>query len=528
MRALVSDKIFEGGVEKLRQEPDIEVDVHTGLPPDELRERIGSYDALIVRSETKVDAGLIAKAARLKVIGRAGVGVDNIDVPAATRQGILVVNAPEGNTVACAELTVALLLATARNVPQAYDSLVRERAWERSRFMGSQLQGKTMGIIGLGRIGTEVVKRVQAFEMKVVAHDPFISQERARRLGVRLATVDQLCAEADFISIHCPLTKETAHLIGDRQFALMKDGVRIVNCARGGIVDEDALLRAIKAGKVAGAALDVFESEPSVGSALLDLPQVIATPHLGASTLEAQMNVAIDVVDEIIRALHGKPVRNAVNMPPVNAELVPVVQPYLELGEKLGRLYTTILGGAGHQRVEVIYAGEAASLETTHLTSAVLKGMLDPILHEKVNLVNAMMLAMERDVQVAEVRDPKAGDFSSLLTVRTRTEKGDRMVAGTLSAGGYPRLAMIDGYEINVPTRGYMLIAYHTDRPGIIGQVGTILGRGLINIAAMQVGRMSTGGDAVMVLSVDSPVPPPVLQELRDVDKLKEVLFVEW
>ncbi len=528
VRILVADPISEEGVAVLRQEPGAVVDIRTGLPEDELVAAIGEYDALIVRSATRVTAPVIAAADRLRVIGRAGVGVDNIDVDAATRKGILVINAPEGNTVATAEHTIAMMLALARWIPQAHAAVSRDRKWERQRFMGMQVMGKVLGVVGLGRIGSQVARRAIGLGMQVLAYDPYISPERAKELGVELASVDDICRRAHVITVHTPLTRATEHLIGPRQFELMQPGVRIINCARGGIIDEDALYQALESGKVAGAALDVFRSEPPWDSPLVGHPRVVVTPHLGASTAEAQVNVAVDVAGDVLKALRGEPVAHAVNLPALSPEELEKLRPFLDLAERLGRLYTELVGG-GHRRLEVVYSGQLAGADCAPLTRALLKGMLDPILHASVNYVNAPLVARERGIQVSETRQQGNGDYQSLITLRGSGGPGvDRTVAGTLTGRDVPTLVGIDGYRVNVDTSGYLFIAHNVDRPGMIGRVGTLLGESGINIAFMQVGRKEVGGQAVMVLGVDDPIPPPVLERLGQVEDLWDTRLVRW
>jgi len=525
---LVADPISEEGLALLRQQVGIQVDVRPGLTPAELVDCIGQYDGLIVRSATRVTAEVIAAASRLRVIGRAGVGVDNIDVDAATRKGIVVINAPEGNTIATAEHTIAMMFALARWIPQAHAAVSRDRQWDRQRFMGMQVQGKVLGVIGLGRIGSQVARRALALGMEVLAYDPYISSERAKELGVELADVDDICRRAHVITVHTPLTRATENLIGRRQFELMQPGVRIINCARGGIIDEEALYEALEEGKVAGAALDVFRHEPPWDSPLVGHPRVVVTPHLGASTAESQIHVAVDVAAQLVRALRGQPVRNAVNLPALSPEEMEKLAPFLDLAERLGRLYTELVGG-GHRRLEIVYSGQLAEMDCAPLTRAVLKGMLDPILHEAVNYVNAPLVARERGIQVAETRQGDAGDYQSLITLRgTNGHTGDRTVAGTLTGRNVPTLVGIDGYRVNVDTSGYLLVARNVDRPGMIGRVGTLLGESAINIAFMQVGRKEVGGHAVMVLGVDDPIPGPVLQQLEQMEDLWDTRLVRW
>ncbi|MGE5507589.1 MAG: phosphoglycerate dehydrogenase [Chitinophagales bacterium] len=513
MKVLVADPISERGVARL-QEGGLKVDVRTGLPAADLLGCIGDYDGLIVRSQTKVTADLIAAAGRLKVVGRAGVGVDNVDVGAATARGIVVLNAPEGNTVSTAEHTWAMLMAVARSLPQACQSL-KEGKWDRKSFLGVELQGKTLGVVGLGRVGSQVARRAQAFGMRVLAFDPYLSAERAEQAGVEVATVGQIVEEADFITVHTPLTAETKHLFGAAEFARMKDGVRLVNCARGGIFDEAALLAALEAGKVAGAALDVFSEEPPTDFALVRHPRVIVTPHLAASTFEAQENVALDVAAEVVRFLRDEPVKNAVNLPSLPPELAGRVRPYLALAERVGRFAGQMLPGR-IRRAEVLYQGGLAELPSAPLTAAAVKGLLDAILSEGVNMVNALYLAKERGIKLSEVREGEDG-YANLLRLQIVTEAGALSVAGSLFGAGEAHIVEIDGYQLNVAATGHLLVTRHVDRPGVVGKVGTLLGEAGVNIAGMQVGRKVPGGEAVMVLAVDEPVPPETLAAIARV-----------
>lgn len=513
MKVLVADAISERGLVKLR-EAGLEVDVQTGLAPERLKEIIGAYDALLVRSQTKVTAEIIAAAPQLKVIGRAGVGVDNVDVPAATARGIVVLNAPEGNTISTAEHTWALLMSVARMVPQACQSL-KEGKWDRKSFVGVELSGKTLGVAGLGRVGGQVAKRALAFGMRVLAYDPYLSAERAEALGVEVATVDQIAREADFITVHTPLTPETRHLFGPEQFAKMKPGVRIVNCARGGIYDEQALLDALESGKVSGAALDVFEEEPPTNMALIRHPRVVVTPHLGASTVEAQENVAIDVAREVVNFLRGEAFKNAVNLPALPAEAAAEVRPYLGLCERIGRFAGQSLPGR-IRRVELVYQGALAALPSAPLTAAAMKGLLDVILSEAVNAVNALYLAKQRGIKVAEVKEEQDG-YANLFRLQVETDGGRVSLAGSLFGAGEPHIVSIDGYQLDVPAAGHLLLTRHLDQPGMIGRVGTLLGEAGVNIASMQVGRKVPGGEAVMVLGVDEAVSQAVLERIAAV-----------
>lgn len=524
-RILVSDPISEEGLQKLIESPEVELDIRPGLDRETLISIIGQYDALLVRSQTKVTADIIAAGKKLKAIGRAGVGVDNIDVEAATRHGVVVVNAPDGNTISTAEHTFAMLMALARHIPQACAS-IKSGKWDRKSFVGVELRGKTLGIVGLGRIGTEVAKRAMAFGMRVLAYDPFLTRERANQLGVETASVDELCARADFITVHTPLTKETRHLIGPAQFAKMKPGVRVLNCARGGIIDEKALLEALERGIVAGAALDVFEEEPPKDNPLLALDQVIATPHLGASTVEAQINVAIDVGEEILNILQGRPFKNAVNLPSLPADVLRAVQPYLTLGEKLGQLVSQLTEGR-LSGIEIVYGGNVSEREVSPITRTILKGILAYHHGDEVNYVNAPFVAEELGIKVVETKAGKHRVFNDWIGVTLTTESGTHSGAGTLFNGLGPRIVQIDGYSVDVPPEGKFLITRHIDQPGIIGHVGTILGGAGVNIAAMQVGRREIGGQAVMVLAVDKPVDADILAKIERVPGILEVRDVQ-
>lgn len=527
LRVLVADPLSPAGIDLLREEG-VEVDVKLKLSEDELRQELVNYDALIVRSGTRVTERSLEETTRLKAIGRAGVGVDNIDVEAATRRGIVVLNAPGGNTAATAEHTIAMMMALSRRIPQAHVSLAVEGRWERSRFVGVQVGEKVLGIIGLGRVGSEVARKANGLGMRVLGFDPYISEERARSLNVTLADVDEICRQADFITVHTPLTPQTQGFIGAREFGLMKPGVRIINCARGGIIDEAALLAALEEGRVAGAALDVFVEEPPVDNPLVGRDDVIVTPHLGASTVEAQVNVAVDVARDVVRVLRGEPVPSAVNVPAFPREQLDAMRPYLDLAERLGRLYTELFAG-GQGRVEIVYCGDVARFDVAPLTNAALKGMLQPILQEQVNDVNAALLARERELRVSEVKEAHGdGNFSALITLRHRGERGEQQVAGTLTGNNVPTLVLIDDYRVNVDTPGYLLIAHNIDRPGVIGRVGTLLGEHNVNIAYMQVGRKQVGDHAVMVLGLDSPVSDDVMRRLAEIEDLWDIRLAHW
>jgi D-3-phosphoglycerate dehydrogenase len=524
-KVLISDPLSEYGIQKLLDAPDVEVVRQTNLSPSDLLAVIGEYDALLVRSQTQVTAEVLAAGKRLKAVGRAGVGVDNIDIDAATQAGVVVINAPDGNTISTAEHSFAMLMAVARNIPQAHKKLT-DGNWDRKSFQGVELNNKVLGVIGMGRIGSEVAKRAKAFGMNVLGYDPFLTEERARKLGVTNATVEEICQQADFITVHTPLTKETRYLLSSREFAKMKDGVRVINCARGGIIDEKALYEAILTGKVAGAALDVFEQEPPVDNPLIGLPQVVVTPHLGASTVEAQENVAIDVSDEILKVLRGQPFKNAVNLPSIPAHVLERLQPYFTLGERLGNFLAQVTVGS-IQEISITYSGELTDVDTAPLTRTILKGILSFRLGEEVNFVNAPLLAKAREIAVTEQKSSHNRGFTNLLNVTIKTNQQSRTVAGTRLNGYGARIVKIDQFSIDVAPEGYLLYVHHNDRPGVIGRVGTILGDNGVNIATMQVGRRDVGGEAIMMLSVDKPVTAELLDTLGELAEIKSVTQIE-
>ena len=512
VRVLVTDNLSQKGVDLLRQAPGVEVDVHTKLPPEALKDRLRNMDALILRSATKVTADILAAAPRLKVVGRAGVGVDNVDLEAATARGVVVMNTPGGNTISAAEHTLSLLLSLAKHVPQATASM-KAGKWEKGKFLSVELSGKVLGIIGLGRIGSEVARRAKSFNLKVMAYDPFISDETAQDLGVELVELRELYRQADFITVHTPLTPETTNLISAATIAQMKDGVRIVNCARGGIVNEADLYQALASGKVAGAGLDVFAREPITESPLFTLPNFISTPHLGAASEEAQEAVAVEIVQQVLDYLQKGLIRNAVNAPSVPLEVLRKLQPYLALGEKLGRLASQLAEGRLAE-IRLGYLGEIASLDCVPLTVATVKGILEPF-HDSVNMVNAMTIAKGRGVRVIESKSTAQTDFASLITVALQTDRSKSEVAGTLFSRHDPRVVDIDGLRLEAVLEGYLLVFSNLDVPGVIGRIGTLLGQNNVNIAGMQLGRERRGGRAVSVVNVDDPIPGPVLEEIR-------------
>ncbi|MEO6797855.1 MAG: phosphoglycerate dehydrogenase [Candidatus Dormibacter sp.] len=520
-RVLVADPIADAGVDRLRRHA--QVDVQLRQTPADLRARIADYEALVVRSETRVTAEIIEAGTRLKVIGRAGAGVDNIDVASATRAGVLVVNAPSGNTIAAAEHTMAMMLALARHLPQA-DRSVKAGQWERSRFLGTELRDKVLGIVGLGNIGVEVTRRAQAFGMRVVATDPVVSDDRAAQLNVRLMDLDALLAESDFVTLHVPLTPATRHLVNARTLAAAKPGLRLLNVARGGIVDEAALYDAVKAGSIAGAALDVYETEPPGDNPLLALPQVITTPHLGASTEEAQISVAIEIADQVIAVLDGGQPRFALNAPVVLPEEMASLRPFIPVAEGIGRFYAQVARRPA-RRLQVDYVGAIAGYDCSVLTAAMLTAFLSRFSAERVNPVNARAVATAHGIEVTEQRSPRLSEFANLITLQAIGEQGETRVGGTLLLNE-PHIVTFNDFRIDLVPTGTFLMSWHADRPGIIGAIGTLLGEHNINIASMQVGRDRPRGDAVMILSVDEPVPESIQARIREVPGMADVQSV--
>ncbi|HAC65040.1 MAG TPA: phosphoglycerate dehydrogenase [Cyanothece sp. UBA12306] len=522
-KVLVSDTIDQAGIEILSQVA--QVDIKTGLPAEELVKIIPEYDALMLRSGTRVTQEIIEAGTQLKIIGRAGVGVDNIDVKAATRQGIVVVNSPEGNTIAAAEHALAMMLSLSRHVPEANQS-VKANKWERKRFMGAEVYKKTLGVVGLGKIGSHVANVGKAMGMKLLAFDPFISKERADQLGCTLVDLDLLFSESDYITLHVPKTKETAHLINTEALAKMKPTTRIINCARGGIIDEEALAEAIASGTIAGAALDVFEEEPLGESKLRDFDNVILTPHLGASTAEAQVNVAVDVAEQIRDVLLGLPARSAVNIPGLTPDVMEKLRPYLQLAETLGNLVGQLAGGR-IQQLTVKLQGELATNRSQPLVIASIKGLLSQALRERVNYVNAEIEAQERGIRVIETRDASQRDYSGSIYLAAQGSMGEHSVTGVLLGDGEIRITDVDGFPINVPPSNYMLFTVHRDMPGIIGKIGSLLGSFNVNIASMQVGRKIVRGDAVMAVSLDDPLPEGLISEITKVDGIRDAYTVK-
>jgi D-3-phosphoglycerate dehydrogenase / 2-oxoglutarate reductase len=522
VKVLVTEPLAELGLRSLREEHD--VDVRTELAAGGLAGAIEPYHALVVRSQTKVTAGVVEAGRNLKVIARAGIGLDNVDVEAATRRGVMVVNAPQSNVLSAAEHTLALILALARNVPQA-DAALRAGGWERERFQGVELHGKTLGVIGLGRVGTMVAQRSLSFGMRLIAFDPYVSRDRARGLGIELMPdLGALLVQSDVITVHLPRTAETEGLLGERELALMKEGARLINTARGGIVDEVALEAALRSGRLGGAALDVFADEPVTEHPLFGLPSVVVTPHLGAATREAQDKAGLAIAEMVHLALRGEFVPYAVNV--AAAEVAEEVRPFLPLAERLGRILTALAEGA-MRSVTIDYVGRIAERDTRVVTLAALVGVLAEVVHEPVSFVNAPTIARERGLEVAERRSAEAQDYVNLVVLRADTEAGDVAVGGTLVGPRHAeRLVRLYEFDIDIAPADHMAVFRYEDRPGVIGTVGTILGQAGVNIGSMEVGRTEAGGLALMCLTVDSPIPPEALDRITSAVGMKSARSV--
>ncbi len=524
MKVLVADNISQKGIDCLKQEKGIETDVKLGLSEEELVKIIPVYDALIVRSAVKVTKPIIDAAANLKIIGRAGVGVDNIDTDHATRKGIIVMNSPFGNTISAAEHTVAMMLSLARNIPQA-DRKLKGGQWDRKSFTGTELNKKTLGVVGIGKVGKEVVIRAKSFNMKVIAYDPYISKEAADEMEVELKELGDVLKESDFITVHTPLTPATRNLIGEKQFAMMKTGVRIINCARGGIISEQALADAIKKGKVKGAALDVYEQEPPLKSELLTLDNTITTPHLGASTVEAQTNVSTDVAEQIIEYKKTGRIINAINMPQIHPDALAKTAPYLKLAEQIG-IITAHIPNGNITGVEITYTGEIAALDTRHLTTSALKGLLSPMCGPAVNYVNAPYLAKERKIEVKESKIETSKNYMNQITITTTSSQNTTNRASGILVNNIPRITRINDFEVEMVPEGNILMVRHNDVPGTIGAIATMLGQNNINIAGMSVGRSAPQQPALMTLNVDQPVPKTLIEQLNQLKNVNNTTFI--
>jgi D-3-phosphoglycerate dehydrogenase len=525
MKVLVSDILGEAGIQMFREEPGIEVDINTGLAPDDLKSIIGEYDALVIRSATKVTEKILQSAGNLKVVGRAGIGLDNVDIPAATKHGVVVMNTPTGNVITTAEHTIAMMMALTRNIPWGTSTLKAGR-WEKKKLQGREVFNKVLGIIGFGKIGSIVADRARGLKMNVIVHDPFVTPQQIEKAGFKSVTLQELYNASDYISVHVPKMKETLGLLDKKAFDQMKDGVMIINCARGGIVDEADLNEALKSGKVAGAALDVFEEEPPGVCPLFEIDRVICTPHLGASTLEAQTNVAVQVAEQIIAYLKAGTLINAVNVPPVSGELLVKLNPLLTLGDRMGCLLAQLSGGPVKE-VVIEYAGDFLDLDLSPVTTAVLKGLLTPMIKDDVNFVNAEILAKERGIKVTATTIADSDEYNNLITVRTVSDAGTSKVAGTLFGKQDPRVVNINDFRLELHPHGRFVLIHNHDKPGAIGSIGTLLGEHQINISGMRVGQEERGDKTMIFLRTDDVIPESVLEEMANLPLMINVRSFE-
>ena len=528
MKILIADKLSDVGVDWLKAQNDVEVTINTGLAPDELAKIVGEYDGMIIRSGAKVTADVLANSGNLRGIARAGVGVDNIDVPVATSKGIIVMNTPGGNTLSTAELALTLMMALSRKISPANASL-RSGQWNRKAYQGTQLAGKTLGVIGMGRIGRAVAKRADAMEMRVLGHDPFFSGTPE---GVNVEMVKDLidlCKRVDYITVHVPKSPETLGMIGAEQLAAMKPTVRLINAARGGIINPEALLEALNAGTVAGAALDVYLGEPPENQAELALiqhPNVLAVPHLGASTEEAQIQVAIDAAQQLVEALRGGEVRNAINAPGFDKAIPPVLRPYSELAERMGMLASSITTGA-ISKVEVVYRGEISEMNVKPITAQLLKGLFTPLVDFPVNVINAPVIAAQRNVELDQITSAKVREFANVMELTVHTDKAKRSLVGTIYGNRFPRVISIDGYHMELRPEGHVVIIINDDKPGVVGRYGSIFGDAGINIGDMTFSRKRKSGLAVVGIALDQAPPEKVMDEIKSCDLVKEAHYLE-
>ncbi len=527
MKVLIADKLSQVGIDWLNEQEDVEVEINQGLPPEELAGIIGQYDGMIVRSGVKVPAEVLENPGAMKVIARAGVGVDNIDVPTATARGVIVMNTPGGNTISTAELALSLMLALSRNIAPANASL-KSGQWNRKAYKGTQLAGKTLGIVGLGRIGRAVAHRAQAMEMRILGHDPFFAGQPAEYIEM-VKDINELCKRADYITVHTPKTKETDGLIGPEQFEAAKSTARFINAARGGIIDEKALLDALEADKIAGAALDVYTCEPpetDVQKALISHPKVLAVPHLGASTEEAQAQVALDAAEQLVEALRGGEVRNAINAPGFEKAISKTLVPYTELAMRMGTILSSITPGA-LSKVEVIYRGKIADMNVDPVTTYLMVGMLQPHMDQSINVINAPVLAEERGVEIDQITSAKVKEFTNLMEVQIHTDKAKRSAIGTIFGNRFPRVISIDGFRMELKPEGHVLIIANDDKPGVVGKYGSILGAHNINIADMTFARKLKPPKALVGISLDNAPSEDVLKEIRAQEFVDEVDYLQ-
>ncbi len=529
MKVLISDNLAPVGAQILR-DAGLEVDINTGLSPEELKKEIPKYDGLVIRSATKVTEEIIEAADNLRVVGRAGIGLDNVNIPAASKRGIVVMNAPDGNATTAAEHAIAMMMSMTRNIPQATARL-KEGGWDKKKFQGREVTGKTMGIVGIGRIGAIAANRAQGLRMKVIAFDPHMPKEIVAKLGVELVSLEELCKRADYISVHVPLTKETSKVLSTKEFKNMKKTAMLIDCARGGVVDEEALYDALKNGEIAGAALDVFEKEPTSieTTPLLALDNFICTPHLGASTAEAQENVAVTIAEQMADYLLNGTVANAVNVPSVSAEVLSKVRPYVTLAEMLGSFHMQIAKG-GVEEVNIEFIGDLAEMETSPISVAFLKGLFTPILKDAVNFVNAPMIAKDRGIRVVESKTSHSDDFTNIVSVRVKTSEGENVLAGTVFGKKEPRLVRLNTFRLEALPDGPMLFVYNQDVPGVIGSLTTILGKSNVNISRMTVGRESADGDQtrnVILLNTDTLLSKEQLDAVKALDNITSAMVLD-
>lgn len=528
-KVLVSDKLSEAGLNVLAACAQLQVDAKPGLSPEELQSIIGDYEALVIRSGTTVTPELLAAAKNLKLIGRAGIGVDNVDLPAASKHGVIVENTPSGNAVTTAEHAVAMMFAVSRMIPQATMSM-KDGKWEKKKFTGRELCNKNLGIIGVGNIGKIVASRALGLKMKVLGFDPFLTPEAATKMGIELVDLETLFKRADYITAHVPLNDKTHGLVGEASFAKMKEGVYIINCARGGVVDEGALLAALESGKVAGAALDVFAEEPPAKDyELIKHPKVICTPHLGAATDEAQLNVAREVAEQVVDYFTKGEIRNALNFPSISGDLAKLLKPYLNLAERLGTLSGHLVAESNPRKITLEYVGDLAQYPTAPLTTCLLKGLLTVVLSDEggVNYVNSPVLAKERGIKVVESKVHEAEGFTNLIAIKIETAQGERVISGTIFGTEHPRIVRIDDFYLEALPEGHILLIRNTDKPGVIGSVGTCLGKNSVNIARMQLGLSPNSTEAMALYNVDSPVETKVLEELKQLPNIISVQAIE-
>jgi D-3-phosphoglycerate dehydrogenase len=525
MKVLVSDQLGEIGVQMFEEEDGIEVDVKTGLSPDELKSIIGGHDALVIRSATKVTADLIEAAKQLKVVGRAGIGLDNVDIPAATKHGVVVMNTPTGNVITTAEHAISMMMALTRNIPRGTSSLKAGR-WDKKQLQGREVFNKMLGVIGFGKIGSIVADRARGLKMQVIVHDPFVAPELIEKAGFDSVSLEDLYAKSDYITVHVPKLKETTGLLNKAAFDQMKDGVMIVNCARGGIVDETDLNEALASGKIAGAALDVFESEPPGTCALLESDNVICTPHLGASTKEAQTNVAVAVARQIIDYLKDGTITNAVNVPSVTGDLLNKIGPYLDLGNRMGCLMAQLCSGA-FKDVTIEYSGDFQGMDLTPITTGILKGLLTPVVKDVVNYVNAAVLAQERGIKVSETSISESDEYASLITLKVLTTEMECEISGTIFGKKRPEIVKVDDFKLMMEPSGYFAYIKNINKPGAFGSITTLLGNNDVNISRMNVGVSDEGNSNIVFLSTDTAIPDGVLEEMLELPLVESVKLVE-